>query len=155
MHNETFLMTKAGLEKLKQELKQLESVNRENTKQRIKHARSFCDFREDSEYDMAVKEMENIETRVSRLKYMIQQAEIIENSNQSQVALGSTISFKTIPYGEIETYMIVGTEEADPLKGKISNNTPIAKSLLGAEVNDEVTMKTPGGKSQVKIVSIS
>lgn len=155
MNKNTFLMTEEGLEKLKQELQQLESVKREKAKQRIKHARSFCDFREDSEYDMAVKEMENIEKRVASLKYMIQQAEIIEKQNQSQVALGSTISFKTIPDGEIETYMIVGTEEADPVKGKISNNSPIAKSLFGAEVNDEVTMKTPGGKWQVKIVSIS
>lgn len=155
MNKDTFLMTEAGLAKLKQELQQLESIKRENAKQRIKHARSFCDFREDSEYEMAVKEMENIEARVSRLKYMIQQAEIIEKANQYQVGLGSTITFKEIPNGEIETYMIVGTEEADPLKGKISNDSPIAKSLLGAEVNDEVTMKTPGGKWQVKIVSIS
>src|SRR5690625_7343192 len=93
-------MTEEGLEKLKQELQQLESVKREKAKQRIKHARSFCDFREDSEYDMAVKEMENIEKRVASLKYMIQQAEIIEKQNQSQVALGSTISFKTIPRSE-------------------------------------------------------
>lgn len=155
MKKDTFPMTEAGFEKLKQELEDLETVKRKNAKQRIKHARSFCDFHDDSEYEMALKALASIEERISTLKYKIQQAEIIKTTHKDQVELGRTVSFKEIPNGDVEIYTIVGTEEANPLKGKISNDSPMAKSLMGARVNDEVTVTAPSGKWRVKIVDVS
>lgn len=148
-------MTEDGLEKLKRELEELESTKRTNAKQRIKHARSFCDFGEDPEYDTAVKELETIEKRITEIKLMIQQADIIRKTDTTTVELGNKVSFQEIPGGEVETYMIVGPEEADPSEGKISRNTPIAKSLLSAKINDKVTAETPDGKRVVKITDIS
>lgn len=155
MKKDTFPMTESGLEKMKQELGALETVKRENAKQRVKHARGFCDFQEDSEYEMALIALANIEDRISTLKYKIQQAKIIRTTEKIQVELGSTVSFKEVPNGDLETYTIVGTEEANPLEGKISNDSPMAKSVIGAKVHDEVMVTTPGGKWWVKIVDIS
>jgi len=148
-------MTKAGLEKLQQELKELESVKRDKAKQRIKRARSFCDFHEDSEYEAALQEYDAIEKRISEINYMTQQAEIIEKTSNTTVELGSTVTFKEIPDGNTETYTIVGTAEADPFEAKISNVSPIAKSLIGAKAKDEITVKTPAGNRQVKIINIT
>lgn len=155
MPKETFPMTKEGLEKLKQELVELESIKRDNAKIRINKARSFCDFQEDSEYEMALVDLTRIEDRISNLTYMLQHVDIIEKTETSVVGLGSTVSFKEISSGEQETYSIVGSEEADPLDGKISNESQVAQSLLGAKINAVVTIKAPGGNRQVKVVRIS
>lgn len=155
MSQEKFPMTISGLEALKQELQELEASRRPQAKQRINHARNFCDFHEDSEYELALKELAEIEDRIAEIQYMIQEAEIIAKKDGSYVEIGSTVSYKELPTGEIETYMIVGTEEADPLNGRISHYSPIAKSLLGTKINDKVTIATPGGNRQVIITGIS
>jgi len=88
---------------------------------------------------------------------MIRNAKIIEDDelNSDQVSLGKTVTFIELPDGDEETYTIVGSAEADPFEGKISNDSPIAKSLMGQKVNDEVSVQTPGGEMKVRIVSIS
>ncbi|MBS2969790.1 transcription elongation factor GreA [Metabacillus sp. KIGAM252] len=151
-----FPMTKEGKEKLEQELEYMKTVRRKEVVERIKIARSFGDLSENSEYDSAKEEQAFVEGRITTLENMIRNAKIIveDTSNSNSVALGKTVTFQELPNGEEESYAIVGSAEADPFEGKISNDSPIAKSLLGKQVGDEVTVQTPGGEMQVKIVKI-
>src|SRR6476620_11207982 len=151
-----FPMTLAGKEKLAQELEYLKTVKRKEVVERIKIARSFGDLSENSEYDSAKEEQAFVEGRITTLDNMIRNAKIIEDEGNSNiVSLGKTVTFVELPDGEEESYTIVGSAEADPFEGKISNDSPIAKSLLGKQVDDKVTVQTPGGEMYVQIVKIS
>jgi transcription elongation factor GreA len=151
-----FPMTLAGKEKLEQELEFLKSVKRKEVVERIKIARSFGDLSENSEYDSAKEEQAFVEGRITTLENMIRNAKIIEEAEMSTdgVTLGRSVTFVELPDGEEETYIIVGSAEADPFEGKISNDSPIAKSLMGKKVGDEVTVQTPGGDMAVRITEI-
>lgn len=149
-------MTKEGKLKLEQELENLKTVKRKDVVERIKIARSFGDLSENSEYDSAKEEQAFVEGRITTLENMIRNAKIIEESelDSDTVSLGKTVTFVELPDGDEETYSIVGSAEADPFEGKISNDSPIAKSLIGKRVGDEVTVHTPGGEMNVRIVTI-
>lgn len=151
-----FPMTQAGKDKLVQELEYLKSVKRKEVVERIKIARSFGDLSENSEYDSAKEEQAFVEGRITTLENMIRNAKIIEEGELAgdSVTLGSSVTFVELPNGEEETYTIVGSAEADPFEGKISNDSPIAKSLLGKKVGDQVSVQTPGGEMSVRIVLI-
>lgn len=150
-----FPMTQAGKEKLEQELEHYKTVRRKEVVERIKIARSFGDLSENSEYDAAKDEQAFVEGRITTLENMIRNAEIIEESDGgSEVTIGCTVSFKEVPDGEEEKYTIVGSAEADPFEGKISNESPIAKGLLGKSIGDEVTIQTPAGDMVVKILAV-
>ncbi|MCY8495259.1 transcription elongation factor GreA [Bacillus inaquosorum] len=151
-----FPMTAEGKQKLEQELEYLKTVKRKEVVERIKIARSFGDLSENSEYDSAKEEQAFVEGRVTTLENMIRNAKIIEDDGGSNVVgLGKTVTFVELPDGDEESYTIVGSAEADPFEVKITNDSPIAKSLLGKKVDDEVTVQTPGGEMLVKIVKIS
>jgi transcription elongation factor GreA len=154
--DKVFPMTQAGKEKLEQELEQLKTVKRKEVVERIKIARSFGDLSENSEYDSAKEEQAFVEGRITTIENMIRNAKIIGSAELSSdtVSLGSSVTFVELPNGDEETYTIVGSAEADPFEGKISNDSPIAKSLLGRKIGDEVTAQTPGGEMKVKITSI-
>jgi transcription elongation factor GreA len=151
-----FPMTKEGKEKLEQELDQLKTVKRKEVVERIKIARSFGDLSENSEYDSAKEEQAFVEGRITTLENMIRNAKIIEedDTNGDTVSLGKSVTFVELPNGDEETYTIVGSAEADPFEGKISNDSPIAKSLLGKSVGESVIVQTPGGEMNVRIVTI-
>lgn len=152
-----FPMTQAGKEKLEQELEYLKSVKRKEVVERIKIARSFGDLSENSEYDSAKEEQAFVEGRITTLENMIRNAKIIQEDELSggdTVTLGRSVTFVELPNGDEETYSIVGSAEADPFEGKISNDSPIAKSLMGKRVGDEVSVQTPGGEMSVRIVTI-
>ena len=151
-----FPMTQAGKEKLEQELENLKTVVRKEVVERIKIARSFGDLSENSEYDAAKDEQAFVEGRITTIENMIRNARIISEDELSKdaVSLGSSVTFVELPEGDEETYTIVGSAEADPFEGKISNDSPIAKSLLGRKVGDQVTVQTPGGEINVKIIEI-
>jgi transcription elongation factor GreA len=151
-----FPMTLAGKEKLEQELEYLKSVKRKEVVERIKIARSFGDLSENSEYDSAKEEQAFVEGRITTLENMIRNAKIIEEAEMSTdgVTLGRSVTFVELPDGEEETYIIVGSAEADPFEGKISNDSPIAKSLMGKKVGDVVNVQTPGGDMSVRITEI-
>ncbi|WP_433743323.1 transcription elongation factor GreA [Falsibacillus pallidus] len=151
-----FPMTKEGKEKLEQELEHLKSVKRKEVVERIKIARSFGDLSENSEYDSAKEEQAFVEGRITTLENMIRNAKIIQEDEMGTgiVSLGKSVTFVELPDGEEETYTIVGSAEADPFEGKISNDSPIAKSLLGHKVDDQVTVQTPGGEMSVRITNI-
>jgi transcription elongation factor GreA len=149
-------MTQAGKDKLVQEVEYLKSVKRKEVVERIKIARSFGDLSENSEYDSAKEEQAFVEGRITTLENMIRNAKIIAEGEMASdsVTLGSSVTFVELPDGEEETYTIVGSAEADPFEGKISNDSPIAKSLIGKKVGDQVSVQTPGGEMNVRIVSI-
>jgi transcription elongation factor GreA len=150
-------MTLEGKEKLEKELENLKSVKRKEVVERIKIARSFGDLSENSEYDAAKDEQAFVEGRISTLENMIRNAKIIQEDdlNSDTVQLGKKVTFVELPDGDEETYTIVGSAEADPFEGKISNDSPIAKSLLGHKIGAKVTVQTPGGEMSVKIVKVS
>jgi transcription elongation factor GreA len=150
-------MTVAGNKKLTDELDFLKTVKRKEVVERIKVARSFGDLSENSEYDSAKEDQAFVEGRISTLESMIRNAVIIEDNekNNGIVSLGKTVSFVEVPDGDEETYTIVGSAEADPIEGLISNDSPIARSLIGRSVGDQVKVVTPGGEMDVKIVSIT
>lgn len=152
----SFYMTQEGKEKLENELHYLKTERRQEVVERIKVARDFGDLSENSEYDSAKEDQAFVETRIAQVDKMIRNAVIIENAkdNPDIVSLGASVTFIELPDGEEETYKIVGSAEADPFEGKISNDSPMAKSLLGHEKGTEVSVVTPGGDIQVKIISV-
>lgn len=151
-----FPMTAAGKQKLEEELEQLKMVKRPEVVERIKVARSFGDLSENSEYDAAKEDQAFVEGRISAVEGMIRNAVIIEESEMSTdtVQLGNKVTFKELPDEEEETYTIVGSAEANPIEGLISNDSPIAKALIGRAKNDTVKINTPGGEITVVIVEI-
>jgi transcription elongation factor GreA len=151
-----YYMTLDGKAKLEQELTFLKSEKRKEVVERIKTARSFGDLSENSEYDSAKEEQAFVEGRISTLDTMIANAVIIQEdvTNSSVVSLGKSVKFKELPDGEEESYTIVGSAESDPYEGKISNDSPMAKSLLGKAVGDKVSVQTPSGEIKVEILEI-
>lgn len=152
-----YYMTQEGKEKLEKELEYLKTEKRKEVVERIKVARSFGDLSENSEYDAAKDEQAFVESRIAQLEKMIRNAVIIEDSdeNPNVVTIGKKVKFIELPDGDEETYMIVGSAESDPLEGKISNDSPMAKSLIGKKIGDEVVVQTPGGELNVKIIEVS
>ncbi|MEG1283929.1 MAG: transcription elongation factor GreA, partial [Lactococcus sp.] len=147
---------KEGLEKLEQELDNLKLVKRPEVIERIKIARSYGDLSENSEYEAAKDEQAFIEGRISTVETMIRYAEIVDNANidKNEVALGKAVVFQEVGDDEEEEYEIVGTAEADPFSGKISNESPIAQALIGRKVGDVVKIPLPMGEIEVKIVDV-
>ncbi|MGX7420091.1 transcription elongation factor GreA [Carnobacterium gallinarum] len=156
MVEKVYPMTLEGKKNLENELEELITVKRKEIVERIKIARSFGDLSENSEYESAKDEQAFVEGRITTIETMIRFSQIIDNNNdKDKVSLGHTITFIELPDGEEEEYTIVGSAEADPFSGKISNDSPIAKALLGKSINEEVTISTPGGDMQVKITKIA
>ena len=151
-----FPMTVSGKQKLEEELDFLKSVKRKEVVERIKIARSHGDLSENSEYDSAKEDQGFLEGKISSLESMIRNAVIItaDELNTDEVRLGTTVSFKELPDGDEETYTIVGSAEANPIEGLISNDSPIAKGLIGRSKGDEVRINTPGGEMTVTILDI-
>lgn len=156
MVEKTFQMTADGLAKLEQELENLKLVKRPEVIERIKIARGYGDLSENSEYEAAKDEQAFIEGRVSTVETMIRYAEIIDSASvaKDEVSLGKTVTFQEIGEKDTETYTIVGTAEADPFTGKISNESPIARSLIGRKIGETVVIPLPVGEMKVTIVGV-
>lgn len=151
-----FPMTASGKQKLEEELEFLKTVKRKEIVERIKIARSYGDLSENSEYDSAKEDQGFLEGKISSLESMIRNSVIIteDELNTDEVRLGKTVTFKELPDGDEETYTIVGSAEANPIEGLISNDSPIAKALIGRCTDDEVKISTPGGEMLVVILKI-
>ena len=156
MIEKVYPMTLAGKRKLEEELEELKINKRKEIVERIKIARSYGDLSENSEYESAKDEQAFVEGRILSLEKMIRFSEIISDSNIAAdiVSLGRTVTFIELPYDDEESYSIVGSAEANPLEGKISNDSPIAKALLGKKIGEEVSIATPGGEMTVKITKV-
>ena len=152
----TFPMTAEGKEKLEQELEDLRLKRRPEVIKRIKIARSYGDLSENSEYESAKDEQAFVEGRISQIENMLQYAVIIDNVDVAadEVSMGRSVTFKELPDEEPETYTIVGESESDPLSGKISNESPMAKGLLGHKVGEKVDIDIPSGVMHVEIIEV-
>ncbi len=124
--------------------------------ERIKIARSYGDLSENSEYESAKDEQSMLESRITTVEHMLQYAQIIDSkaSDKNEVTVGKKVTFKELPDEDPETYQIVGAAEADPMSGKISNDSPIAKGLIGHRLNEEVDIPIPAGTMKVKIIKV-
>ena len=155
MKNE-YKMSAVGLEELKKELNYLKTTRSDEVAEMIKVARGFGDLSENSEYDEAKNEQAKIEARIIELEKTLENVEIIEdNVDTDTVAIGVTVTIFDIEYEEELVYKMVGSAEADPLKGYISDNSPVGKALIGAKVGDEVVAEAPAGELKFKILNIS
>jgi transcription elongation factor GreA len=157
MINNEILLTKEGLEELKAEMEELKLVKRKEVAEKIKAALAFGDISENSEYDEAKNEQADIEKRILKIENMIKNAKIIEETKgkKDSVRLGSTVKTRDIEFDEVMEYKIVGSVEADPMRGRISNVSPLGKALLGKKAGDMLEVPTPSGAYiKYEVVSI-
>ena len=154
----TVCLTQEGLDELKKELDNLINVKRPENIIAIKEARALGDLSENAEYDAARNEQAQIEARIKTVEKMLENVSIITKVDTSKVSLGTTVAIKYVDDDDDDDgdeYKIVGSQEADPFESKISNESPIAKALLGHKVGDVVTVESPNGSYQVEIKAIS
>lgn len=158
MEEDQVLITKEGLEKLKEELDHFKSIRRKEVAARLKEAISYGDLSENSEYEEAKNEQAFIEGRIIELEKMIANAKIItetKKSTDATVQIGTTVTVQNLTENdEPETYTIVGSTEADPAGHKISNESPIGSALLGKGKNDVMKIKVPAGIFEYKILKV-
>ncbi len=147
-------ISKDRYEELKKELERLETEGRKEIAKRLKEAKQLGDLSENSEYQEARSGQVWLEQKINHLTEILRQAEIIRKSpNKEVVGLGSEVVLRKD--GEEKTYTIVGSDEANPSKGSISNESSLGKLLLGKRVGDEVTLKTPRGEAHYSIMKVS
>jgi len=154
MSKEVYL-TKEKLEQIKKELDELIKVKRPDIIAKIKDARSLGDLSENAEYHSAREEQGFIEGKIEELSYMVKNAKIVEEScnTQGKVDVGCKVSCSIEGDGKVE-FMIVGSAESDPSKGRISNESPIGKALMGKKVGDIVEVAIPAGTAKYKIMKV-
>lgn len=148
-------LTETGLNELKKELDYLKQEKRPEIITALKDARALGDLSENAEYDAARTAQAEVEGRITELEIMIEKAVIIKEVATDKVSLGTTVTLKYIEDGETEVYSIVGSMEADPFQNKISNESPIAKAIMGLSVGNKVTVESPQGQYDVEIIEIS
>lgn len=147
-----FYLTKEGVGELKAELEEL-TAQRGPIAERIKTAREFGDLSENAEYTSARQEQERVEGRIAEIEHILLNVEIISKpKTDGKVRLGSTVTLKD---GDIKTFQVVGTVEADPLNGKISDESPIGQALMGKKLGDEVEIKKGDTAHKYKITNIA
>lgn len=156
MTQEIFL-TQEGHDKLEAELEYLKATKRQDIAEKIRVARGFGDLSENAEYDAAKEEQAQVEERIYAIEQQLKNASIIEDDKDNrgdEIKIGSTVRVLDVEYKEEMTFTIVGTVEANPKKQKISNESPLGKALIGAKVGAMVTVETPGGMVEYKILEL-
>ncbi len=149
------ILTHEGLENLEQELQELKVVRRKDVAAKIKEARGQGDLSENAEYDAAKEEQAEIEARIVTIENMLRNAEVIDSGNVTDtVSIGNTIKIFDAEFQEEIEYTLVGSAEADPFNGKISNESPIGAAIIGHKVGDTVEVDTPDGVISLKILEI-
>ena len=149
------ILSKEYLEKLEDELEYWKTKRRPEIAEKIKIARSFGDLSENADYDEAKNEQGEIESRIAKVEDMIRNAKTIEvDVNSDEVGVGNTVTVYDEEFDETLDYKIVGTAESDPVKGFISNESPVGAALLGKKKDDRVEVNTPNGKMYFTIKNI-
>ena len=153
---EEMLLTKEGYEKIVAEHEELVTVRRKEVAERIKEAISYGDISENSEYDSAKNEQAELEERINKLENMMRKAKIIDESSISSdhVGIGLKVKVQEIETGEIMNFAIVGSTEADPFEGKISNESLVGAALLGKMVDEIAEVQVPDGVVSYKVMEI-
>lgn len=156
-NNNEVLITEEGLEKIESEIDYLKTVRRKEVAERIKVALGYGDLSENSEYDEAKNEQAQVEERIAKLEYMARNAKVVKGNdlNDQIVNVGSAVTVLDEDTQEEDTYYIVGSAEADPLEGKISNESPIGAGLMGMSIGEVADIDVPQGKVRLKVLKIS
>lgn len=153
--NKEVILSKEYLVKLEDELEYLKTKRRPEIAEKIKVARSFGDLSENADYDEAKNEQAEVESRIAKVEDMIRNAKTIEvNENSDEVGVGNTVTVYDEEFDETIDYKIVGTAESDPVKGFISNESPVGAALLGKKKDERVEVITPNGKIYFTIKAI-
>ncbi|MGI6730517.1 MAG: transcription elongation factor GreA [Anaerovoracaceae bacterium] len=154
--SEELLLTKEGYEKIVAEHEELVTVRRKEVAERIKEAISYGDISENSEYDSAKNEQAELEEKINKLENMIRKAKIIDESSISmdQVGVGLKVKVRELDDNETMEFAIVGSTEAEPFLGKISNESLVGRALVGKKVNDVVEIQVPDGVARYEILEI-
>lgn len=145
------------LEELKKELNYLKTVREKEVADQIKEARSFGDLSENSEYDEAKNEQGKLYSRIAEVEEILANCVVIEeNLNQDPdiIRLGSSITVKSVEFGDEDSYQVVGSQEADPMNGRISEESPFGKALIGHKVGETVTVEAPSGPMHYEIIKV-
>jgi len=154
MSNKVYL-TNEGFLEIEEELNHLKEVKRPEVIKALKDARALGDLSENADYDAARNEQAQVEGRIKELEILLEKAELIEKKNTDEVSLGATVKIKYIEDDDdVEEYRIVGSKEADPSNDKISNESPLAKAVLGHKVGDTCVVESPNGNYNVVIMEI-
>lgn len=150
------ILTYGGLKKYEDELQELKVVRRKEVAQKIKEAREQGDLSENAEYDAAKDEQRDIEARIDEIEKILKNAEVVveEEVDLDKISVGCRVKILDMEYDEELDYKIVGSTEANSLKGKISNESPVGKALLGAKVGEVVTVETQAGDLNYKVLEI-
>lgn len=150
------VVTYEGLKKLEDELEYLKTVKRKDIAEKIKVARGYGDLSENAEYDAAKEEQALVEGKIVELEKMLRNVKVIDEDelNEDIVNVGATIKLFDIEFDEEITYKLVGSMEADPEKGRISNESPVGASLIGRKVGDIVEIEVPQGAIKFKVLDI-
>lgn len=151
-----FKLTQESLDKLKDELEYLKTVREQEVAEQIKEARSFGDLSENSEYDEAKNEQGKVYSRIAELENIVAHAVIISDDQYAadEVSPGCRFVVEDMEFGETEEYHFVGSQEANPMEGKISDESPFGKAMLGKKVGAVVDVEAPVGIVQYKIVDV-
>ena len=154
MSNKVYL-TNEGFLEIEEELNHLKEVKRPEVIKALKDARALGDLSENADYDAARNEQAQVEGRIKELEQLLEKAELIEKKDTDKVSLGATVKIKYVDDDDdVEEYRIVGSKEADPSNNKISNESPLAKGIMGARVGEKCTVESPNGAYQVEILEI-
>lgn len=150
------ILTYEGLKKLEDELQDLKVVKRKEVAQKIKEAREQGDLSENAEYDAAKDEQRDIEARIEELEKILKNAEVVdeEEVDLDKINVGCKVKILDLEFNEELEYKVVGSTEANSLTGKISNESPVGRAIIGAKIGDVVTVETPAGDLQYKILEI-
>ena len=150
------ILTYGGLKKYEDELQELKAVRRKEVAQKIKEAREQGDLSENAEYDAAKDEQRDIEARIEELEKILKNAEVVdeEEVDLNKLSVGCQVKILDIEFDEELEYKVVGSTEANSLTGRISNESPVGRAIMGASVGDIVTVETPAGDLQYKILEI-
>lgn len=155
--DEAVILTREGYENLKEELVNLKTVRRKEVAERLKQAIDFGDLSENSEYDDAKSEQAFIEGRIQTIEATLHNAQIIEDGTRSSgvVNIGSYVTVRDVEFDDVEEYRIVGTSEADPMRNKISNESPLGTALLGKREGQTIKVNAPAGIIEYEILKVS
>jgi transcription elongation factor GreA len=153
---EKIKMSQAQYDKIKADLDYMETVRTREVAEQLKEARGFGDLSENSEYDEAKSEQGKLYSKIAELHNLLENAEIVEADvvEQGVVGLGSVVTVLDVEFNEEETFQIVGSQEANPMEGKLSEESPIGRGLLGHKEGETVTVKAPAGEMQFKILAV-
>ena len=156
MADKKHILTYAGLKQYEDELQNLKVVKRKEVAQKIKEAREQGDLSENAEYDAAKDEQRDIELRIEELEKLLKNAEVVveDEIDLDKINIGCKVKLLDVEYDEEMEFYIVGSTEANSLKGKISNESPVGKALIGHKVGDTVEVETPAGVFSYKILEI-